>query len=291
MAAEAKRLARNAAGDFYVDSTCIDCGACCWIAPETFAPAGNASVVQRQPKDARETLRAEMALVACPVAAIGTRARHDLKPARAAFPEPVEGEVHYCGYHAAASYGASSYLIVRPQGNILVDSPRYATALVERIAALGGVKTMFLTHRDDVADHRKFHARFGCERVLHRRDVTRATEEVERKLEGDTPIALDDEVLFVPTPGHTAGSTSLLYRGRFLFSGDHLWWDSALGAIDAEEGVCWYDWDLQRRSIARLAQYRFDWLLPGHGERRHLPQAEMAAELARTVARLGAVDA
>jgi glyoxylase-like metal-dependent hydrolase (beta-lactamase superfamily II)/ferredoxin len=291
MASEAKRLRRNVTGDVYVDSTCIDCGACCWIAPKTFVGIGNASVVRRQPKGPEEIFRAELALVACPVGAIGTETRHDLKAARAGFPEPVADEVHYCGYHAAASFGASSYLIVRRQGNILVDSPRFARALVERIEALGGVKLMFLTHRDDVADHRKFRAHFGCERMIHARDVTRATQDVEIKLEGDAPIAHDADVLILPTPGHTAGSTSLLYRERFLFSGDHLWWDRDLAAIDAEEAVCWYDWDAQRRSIERLAAYRFEWLLPGHGERCHFPAAEMKAELARTLKRLGRVEA
>jgi glyoxylase-like metal-dependent hydrolase (beta-lactamase superfamily II)/ferredoxin len=291
MASKAKRLRRNVAGDFYVDSTCIDCGACCWIAPENFAGIGNASVVERQPKGKDEILRAELALVACPVGAIGTETRHDLDAARAGFPEPVAEDVQYCGYHAAASFGASSYLIVRPQGNILVDSPRFARALVERIEALGGVKLMFLTHRDDVADHRKFHAHFGCERAIHARDATRATDDVEIKLEGDAPMALDDDVVLLPTPGHTAGSTSLLYRERFLFSGDHLWWDRDLGAIDAEEAVCWYDWDAQRRSVERLLAYRFEWLLPGHGERCHFPAAKMNAELARTMKRLGRVEA
>ena len=40
------------------------------------------------------------------------------------------------GWAAESSYGARSYLVVRPRGNILVDSPRYAAPLVDRIAAL-----------------------------------------------------------------------------------------------------------------------------------------------------------
>ena len=49
MAAVAKRLAANVPGEFFVDSTCIDCGTCREIAPETFAPAGGHSVVVHQP--------------------------------------------------------------------------------------------------------------------------------------------------------------------------------------------------------------------------------------------------
>jgi hypothetical protein len=32
MASVKRRLAANALGDFYVGSTCIDCGTCCWSA-------------------------------------------------------------------------------------------------------------------------------------------------------------------------------------------------------------------------------------------------------------------
>lgn len=286
MADLAKRLAENVTGDFFVDSTCIDCGTCRQVAPATFADGPNASYVHAQPADGDAAHRARMALVACPVAAIGTQAKHAFGSARAAFPEPLEGGVHYCGWAADSSFGARSYLVVRQRGNILVDSPRYAAPLVERIAALGGVRWMFLTHRDDVADHAKFRKRFGCERILHRADVTAGTRDVEVKLEGLEPIAFDDEVLFVPVPGHTRGSVCLLYRGRFLFPGDHIWWDPDRGRVHASRSVCWYDWRKQTESMERLAGYRFEWLLPGHGTRVCLAEAVMADELARCIARM-----
>ena len=226
MATSSKRLAANVAGDFFVDSTCIDCGTCRQVAPESFAPGRDASYVARQPGDEAALHRARMALVACPVGAIGTQSKHAFGAARSAFPEPIEDGVYYCGWAAESSYGARSYLIVRPGGNILVDSPRYAAPLVERMEALGGVRWMFLTHRDDVADHRKFRDRFGCARILHRADVAAGTRDVEIALDGNDPLALDEEALFIPVPGHTPGSTCLLYRGRFLFSGDHAWWDA-----------------------------------------------------------------
>lgn len=288
MASLAKRRPSNAAGDFFVDSSCIDCGTCRFVAPASFDRAGEASRVFHQPADAAEVRRAELALVACPVAAIGTRERHDLAAARAGFPEPIDGNVYHCGYHSADSYGATSYLVVRPQGNILVDSPRFAGPLVRRIEAMGGIKHMFLTHCDDVADHRKFHEHFGCARILHADDVTRGTADVEIKLEGDAPIRFDDEITFIPVPGHTEGSTCLLYRERYLFAGDHLWWSPERARIHASREVCWYDWDALLHSLRRLLNYRFEWLLPGHGQRCHFPAARMADELARTLALLEA---
>src|SRR4029079_389690 len=135
-----------------------------------------------------ETLRAEMALVTCPTASIGTLATRDLKAALAAFPERIDGQGYLCGFPCAAAYGASSYLIVRPGGNVLVDSPRFTEPLVRRLEALGGLRWMFLTHQDDVADHRKFRERFGCERILHEADADFAAE---RLIEGRDPVRLE----------------------------------------------------------------------------------------------------
>lgn len=266
----------NAHGDFFVDSSCIDCDQCRQIAPAVFRAEGDVSVVDRQPSTAKDTLRAGMALVTCPTASIGIRARRDLAPAIAAFPERIDGDVHFCGFASEDSFGASSYLIVRPAGNVLVDSPRFTEPLVRRIAALGGVSTLFLTHRDDVADHSKFRDRFGCERVMHAAD---ATFPVERPIEGSDPVRLAPDLLAIPTPGHTEGHQVLLYRDKYLFSGDHLWWDPARNGLAASRSVCWYSWEEQRRSFERLLPHPFEWVLPGHGARHHLPASRMAASL------------
>ena len=286
MAQIAKRLAANVRGEFFVDSTCIDCGTCRQVAPATFAEGRDASFVQRQPAGEAEAHRARMALVACPVAAIGAETKQRIAAARDAFPELIEDNVYYCGYAAESSYGARSYLIVRPGGNLLVDSPRFATALVDRISALGGVRWMFLTHRDDVADHAKFRERFGCERILHSADVTRSTSAVELILNGEETTALDEEALFIPVPGHTPGSTCLLYREKFLFSGDHAWWDPRKERLHASKSVCWYDWRKQTASMERLLDYRFEWLLPGHGTRQRLTAGQAREELKNCVERM-----
>jgi ferredoxin len=199
-----------------VDSSCIDCDLCRQIAPGVFRDAGDNSVVGRQPEGPAETLRAEMALVTCPTASIGTLRKRDLKAALDAFPERIDGNVSFCGFASEDSYAASSYLIVRPEGNLLVDSPRFTAPLVRRIEALGGLRWMFLTHQDDVADHRKFHEHFGCERVMHAED---AGFPVERLIEGRDPVRLADDLLILPTPGHTAGHQVLLHLDKHLFTG------------------------------------------------------------------------
>src|ERR1051325_6597276 len=159
------RRAENVGGDFFVDSSCIDCDLCRQIAPESFARAGEQSAVYRQPKGPEAELAALKALVTCPTSSIGALGRHDTKAAVGAYPEPVADDVFFCGFAAASSYGASSYFVKRDAGNLLIDSPRFAKPLVKRLEELGGVRSMFLTHRDDVADHEKWAAHFRAERI------------------------------------------------------------------------------------------------------------------------------
>jgi len=301
MASRDKRLPANVEGDLYVDSTCIDCDTCRWVAPATFDEVADQSRVYRQPQTPEELQRALMALVACPTASIGMTESHDLKPVIAAFPELLEATgngaatpgdgaaarvdgVYYCGFHHEASFGAASYLIVRPGGNVLVDSPRYATLLVKRIEELGGVKTLFLTHQDDIADHKKFAEHFGCERVMHAADVGPETRYVERQIEGLEPVALADDLLVIPTPGHTAGSACLLHADKFLFTGDHLAWSPRLQHVYGFRGATWHSWPKVVESTRRLQRYRFEWVLPGHGRRCHFPADEMAEQMKRCVA-------
>src|SRR6476646_9341986 len=159
----ALRLPENVQGEFFVDSTCIDCDACRQIAPASFRDHGGQSSVYRQPHNPGELHRALMALVACPTASIGTTSHRSARSGVAAFPVHVVDDVYFCGFTSEASFGAWSYLIVRPPeqgGNVLVDSPRFSSPLVKRIEQMGGVSLMFLSHRDDIADHARFAAHF-----------------------------------------------------------------------------------------------------------------------------------
>ncbi len=260
-----RRSAANAPGDLFVDDTCIACDTCRRLAPTTFGGGeDDVAFVARQPAPGAERARAMMALVACPVAAIGSSSKEGAAEAARAFPVEAAPGVLDCGYAAESSFGAASWLVLRPDGNVLVDSPRFARPLAERIRALGGVRLQFLTHRDDVADHARWAEALGCARVLHARDLGPRTRGVERVLEGDAPVPLGPGLLAVPVPGHTAGSTALLVDEEHLFTGDHLWGD-AEGRLGASRAVCWHDWGEQIRSMERLAALRFERVFPGHG--------------------------
>ena len=285
MANATLRLPENIPGDFFVDSTCIDCDACRQIAPETFTEDGNASIVFHQPRSEEDTQRALMALVACPTGSIGTIEHHNAHIGIDAFPSQIAENVYFCGFTAESSFGAWSYLIVRAEsegGNVLVDSPRFATQLVRKIDAMGGVRTMFLTHKDDVADHARFAKRFDCQRVMHADDGA-ARLGVERVIRGDEPVQLDQDLLAIPVPGHTRGHTVLLYRDKFLFTGDHLAWSPNRNTLTAFRSVCWYSWEAQTRSMEKLLSYDFEWVLPGHGRIHHDSRAGMRMHLGRCV--------
>ncbi len=262
------RLPENVDGDFFVDSSCIDCDLCRQLAPDVFARGHAQSFVRAQPRDPQ---RALVALVTCPTSSIGMTRKLDARAAARTLPEAVAGlpDVMFCGWASEASYGAAAWLVRRADGNVLVDSPRFASTLADRLAELGGVRWMFLSHRDDVADHRAFAARFGCERILHRDDVGGDTRDVERIV--DRPLRLAPDLEVVPVPGHTRGSCALIYRDEVAFTGDHVWANDAGDGLEAGRDVCWYSWPEQRRSMRALAAHRFTWVLPGHGRRFHAP--------------------
>ena len=151
MARVALRIAENVSGDFFVDSTCIDCDACRQIAPTVFHDIGDQSVVFHQPQTADELMAAQRALISCPTASIGDIAKRDMRAAVASLPELTAEDVYRCGYTSESSFGAISYYV--QDAKTMVDSPRFANPLVRNIAAMGGVRRMLLTHQDDVADH------------------------------------------------------------------------------------------------------------------------------------------
>src|SRR5579871_2174005 len=156
MANARKRVPENVPGDFFVDSTCIDCDTCRQIAPAVFGKASTTSFVCLQPQSIEDRRLALRALLACPTGSIGCLGDDDPKAVMSDFPLTIEAPVYYCGFNSPKSYGGNSYFIRHPDGNWLIDSPKFVMPLVRRLETLGGVTHIFLTHRDDVADAEGF---------------------------------------------------------------------------------------------------------------------------------------
>jgi ferredoxin len=73
MADRINRLPQNMAGQYYVDSTCVDCDLCRNTTPNFFKRDDEAAVsyVYRQPVTPEEVEAAEEAKQACPTESIG----------------------------------------------------------------------------------------------------------------------------------------------------------------------------------------------------------------------------
>ena len=104
---------------------------------------------------------------------------------------------------------------------------------------------------------------------MHEDDVQPDTQAVEIQLSGTESVELTSDIQIIPVPGHSKGHTVLLYRNKFLFTGDHLAWSSYLEHLYAFHRFCCYSWSEQIKSMEKLADYDFEWVLPGHGRRYH----------------------
>jgi len=280
-----QRHARNAAGEWFVDERCIDCDTCRELAPEVFVDIGTQSVVGHQPGPDQER-RAWFAAVACPTQSIGTIPRR--RRPDGLFPHRVDDGVSLLGWNAEESFGADSYLVTRPEGNLLVDSPRFTKFLTEPIDALGGIAHVLLTHRDDVADAARWAERYGSRVWIHPDDADAAPFATDL-LDCERPTTIAPGVRAIPVPGHTRGSAVFLVDDRSLFSGDSLSWNRTTGDLHAFRSACWYSWSEQTRSLARLAdEARFEWVLPGHGGRVNAPADELHERLRALVQRMKA---
>jgi glyoxylase-like metal-dependent hydrolase (beta-lactamase superfamily II)/ferredoxin len=279
MANPRQRLDTNVQGNFFVDATCINCDTCRQLAPDSFQEVGECSAVTMQPESDERLHQAYQALLACPVGSIGTE-RSDktrLQQAISSFPLLLEAGVFYCGFNSQKSFGANSYFIRHSEGNWLVDSPRYIKHLVDAVERMGGLRYIFLTHEDDVADAARYAARFGATRIIHRADAA-AMRDAEWVVDGSEVIPLTPQFNLIPVPGHTPGSSALLYDERFLFTGDHLWWEPETRSLQAPRRLVWRSREMVQ-SLEKLLDYRFEWVLAGHGDRIKLTPEAMRSQL------------
>ena len=68
-------------------------------------------------------------------------------------------------------------------------------------------------------------------------------------------------------------------------AGEGVWATDDGTGLDAGADVTWFSWPEQQRSMVRLADHAFTWVVPGHGRRFHAPSPiAMRAELLRLAA-------
>ena len=276
-----RRNPDSAPGDWYIDTACINCAASRHVAPGLIVERGDKSVFARQPENAEEEMMAWRARLVCPTASV--RSEHKKERPENIFPQELAPGVYRCGFNSKDSYGAHSYFVARPEGNLLVDSPRYAGELKKFFEEAGGISDILLSHRDDVADADKYAKVFKARVWIHKDDA-RAAPCATNLLEEE--IEIRENLRAIPVPGHTRGSVVYLLEDTYLFTGDSLAASEDQKRLVAFRDACWYSWEALTESLGRLSAYRFEWVLPGHGWSVRLGADEMRRSLGALVARM-----
>lgn len=298
------RRSQNVDGDVYVDTSCIDCDTCRWIAPKTFRHELGQSAVYRQPEGPQDRSLALAAAVACPTGSIRTESRTtEMKDVQKVFPMPMnhDGSVFYLGFTSPDTFAASSWLCITPAANIMIDIPRFNSGLAKRIEQVieekgrpgSGLDYIILSHSDDVAGHAKWAERFpNTPRMIHRAECNKwqGADACEIKLalgeDGEeSRLKLTDDIEVIHVPGHTWGSIAVLdRRSQSLFTGDHLFFSPKIGRLFGSTRFVSYSWREVQRSTTKLLEEPFLHIYPGHGRAHHFLDAnDRRATLKETV--------
>ncbi len=279
MADIAKKLEGNVDGDFFVDSTCRNMDICRQVAPETFTYWKDYAVVGKQPEGDAETRKALQAVLCCPYGSIGTVNRAALTDVMQDFPLQIDNEVYFAGFNSPKTSGGNSYFVQHKGGNWLFNTPKFQSTLVKRLEGLGGVANIFISHRDDAGDAEKFAQHFQAKRVIHRHEAE-AQPHAEVILSETEAYDYQPDFLLIPAPGHTEGHMMMLYKNKYLFSGDSLYYDRKESRLEIWSPLwTWYSYEEQTMSMEKLLGKDFEWVLPSHGQRVHLEKAAMQAQL------------
>lgn len=268
----------NAAGPWYVDNRCIRCDASRNWAPGLIeADAMGRSYVARQPEREDEQAAMWRAAATCPTKSIGNLSHLTEPPG--IFPYLLTEGVIALGNNALSSFAAHSFLVERPDGNLMVDSPRYNRTLAESVDSLGGIAHILLSHRDDVADADRWAERYGARVWIGEADRDAAPYATD-VTPGDTVTVISPGVGSIPAPGHTAGHVVYHIDNRLLFTGDTLHWNHRRGEMDVFPKQTFYSWAILADTIDMLAALPVDWVFAGHGMWHNIGDQEWKRQMA-----------
>lgn len=262
MARQDQAHSSNADGLWFVDTRCIGCDVARHWAPGLIdMDEQGRSFLARQPQTSEETAALWRASVACPTQSIGNR--EVLRPPADVFPHELTDGVYALGHNAPSSFGGHSYLVHRPTGNLMVDSPRCTRGLTGAVDRLGGIKHVLLSHRDEVADAAKWASRYDARVWIHEDDADAAPFATDITA---SEQSVDVGAVSIPIPGHTKGHVAYYVDNRWLFTGDALFWNHRRQELDITPKQTWYSWEALAESMDRIAGLNVEWVFPAHGK-------------------------
>ena len=176
-------------------------------------------------------------------------------------------EVHEFLDRSESTFGGKGFLVTGPKYNVLVDTPACTPRVVDAIREAGGLRYMFLSHRDEIGEIEALHQVVGGAVIMHRSEahlVPCGTD-----LVFDTDFHVEPGLWALHTPGHSPGSACLLLHReglRVLFTGDHIL--RRRDQVPAPLRFPWtWDWEAQVTSARRLLEFDFDYLVPSHASK------------------------
>ena len=165
------------------------------------------------------------------------------------------------------TFGGRGFLVAGPKYNLMVDTPACSDRVVRAVRALGGLRYIFLSHRDEIGEVAALRRRLGGAIIAHRSEAALVPGGAD--LVFDRDFEVEPGVWAIHTPGHSPGSSCLLLHRRglkVLFTGDHILRRRA--GVPGPLRFPWtWDWDAQVASARRLLRLDFDFMVPSHGDK------------------------
>lgn len=147
--------------------------------------------------------------------------------------------------------GGTSYLLIHPQGNILIDCPLWQDDNRD-FCLTNGVKYLFITNRNGISKHiSKIKADLNCELIIQEQEAYLLPNLNPLTFSQEYPLFEDCYGIW--TCGYSPGSSCLYYsnNGGVLFSGRHLL-PIAHNKIAPLKVKKTFHWLRQLRSVRRL---------------------------------------
>lgn len=151
--------------------------------------------------------------------------------------------------------GGTAYLIVKNQGNILIDCPIWDADTAEFIHRLGGISQIILTHRGGLSEQLpKIASALSCTVVVQEQEAYLVSQSIPKQTFHKEMTWEDGDRLFW-TPGHSPG-TCCYYHAQengILFTGRHLVPNKA-GEPTPLKTPKTFHWKRQLNNVERLKQ-------------------------------------